>query len=253
MLDAEFPKRNIREFYHYYFFEENLKKAVESGDVELSVKVYNDFMNKNLLYPLASNEITSTRYHIICLIANLASIVINKGFSPYSVKAKSEAMIGLLDKQKSVKNIIHIGHLAVKGFATQVSTLFNVSKDSDIRTAINYIHDHLGEKLDLSMIAKSVYMSESYFCNKFKDSTGYTFSNYVNNARIEKSKILLAHTNKKISEISFALGFSNQSYYSTIFKKLTGQTPNEFRTENKGSYMSGVEFLYKDTYGKNDN
>ena len=63
----------------------------------------------------------------------------------------------------------------------------------------------------------------------FKKETGQTFINYLNNYKIEKSKNLLENTNMTLLDISLEVGFNNQSYYSTIFKKYTNMTPQEYR------------------------
>ena len=63
----------------------------------------------------------------------------------------------------------------------------------------------------------------------FKKETGQTFINYLNNYKKEKSKNLLENTNMTLLDISLEVGFNNQSYYSTIFKKYTNMTPLEYR------------------------
>ena len=63
----------------------------------------------------------------------------------------------------------------------------------------------------------------------FKKETGQTFINYLNNYKIERSKDLLKNTNMTLLDISLEVGFNNQSYYSTIFKKYTNMTPHEYR------------------------
>ena len=63
----------------------------------------------------------------------------------------------------------------------------------------------------------------------FNKETGQTFINYLNNYKIERSKDLLKNTNMTLLDISLEVGFNNQSYYSTIFKKYTNMTPQEYR------------------------
>jgi YesN/AraC family two-component response regulator len=61
---------------------------------------------------------------------------------------------------------------------------------------------------------------------------GTTFVEYINIIRIKEAKILLKETDSKIIEIAYKVGFNNVTYFNLIFKKITGQTPFEFR---KGS------------------
>jgi YesN/AraC family two-component response regulator len=55
------------------------------------------------------------------------------------------------------------------------------------------------------------------------------FADYVNHARIKESQYLLQTTNHSILDISISVGFNNQNYFTTIFKKLTGITPKQYR------------------------
>ena len=58
-----------------------------------------------------------------------------------------------------------------------------------------------------------------------------SLKDYVNRLRVEKAKKLLKETDLKISEISRKLGYSQMSYFGSIFRKLEGCTPKEFRAE----------------------
>lgn len=72
-------------------------------------------------------------------------------------------------------------------------------------------------------------MSESYFSHVFKKEAGQSFTNYVNFARINKAKDLLKNSDLKINEIAAMVGLENANYFSTLFKKLTGKSPNQYR------------------------
>jgi len=72
-------------------------------------------------------------------------------------------------------------------------------------------------------------MSVPYICRHFKDQTGKTISTYIQEVKVEESKRLLLHSNKSIFDISTQLAFSSPKYFSMIFKKIVGLTPDEFR------------------------
>lgn len=98
-----------------------------------------------------------------------------------------------------------------------------------INRAIEYIHENYANNISIEDIADMLNINKCYFCSTFKKETGFTFINYLNNYKIEKSKELLKDPNLSLLDISVAVGFNNQSYYSTVFKKISGQTPLEFR------------------------
>ncbi|WP_394803527.1 helix-turn-helix domain-containing protein [Niabella hibiscisoli] len=75
-------------------------------------------------------------------------------------------------------------------------------------------------------------LSVPSFCNFFKKTTQITFSDFVNQYRIQKSCMLL-HQDKSISEVCFECGFNNVTYFNRLFKQVMNETPSGFKKENK--------------------
>lgn len=100
---------------------------------------------------------------------------------------------------------------------------------SEIAAVRQFVRQNLEKDLSVHTAAKIANMSESYFAHQFKDETGMSFVNYVNHQRIERAEALLRQTDKKISEIAMCVGIDNPNYFSILFKKLTGRSPNECR------------------------
>ena len=78
-------------------------------------------------------------------------------------------------------------------------------------------------------------MGRTSLYNKLKQTTGMGTSEYINLRRIKKAEDLLLNTNLSVSEISDRLGFTYQRYFSTIFKKVKGVSPSQFRNSNGGN------------------
>lgn len=98
-----------------------------------------------------------------------------------------------------------------------------------VRRAINYMKSHYDKSLTLDKVVEYLKLNKSYFCDLFKKETGKTFSQFLNELRIEKSKDLLINTNLSILEIALSVGYNNQNYYNMTFKKITGTTPLKYR------------------------
>jgi len=92
-----------------------------------------------------------------------------------------------------------------------------------------YIHSNLDKELTVASVAKVANMSESYFSHVFKKEMGQSFTNYVNSVRINQAKEFLLKSDLKINEIAAEVGLENANYFSTLFKKYTGKSPNQFR------------------------
>ncbi len=100
-----------------------------------------------------------------------------------------------------------------------------------IQLVLNYIKNHYHEKITLSDAAKAVYVNPSYLSRIFNKEVQTSFTAYLNQYRIEKSKELLANQNINIVDVCLLVGFENQSYYNKVFKKIEGGTPSQYRRE----------------------
>lgn len=103
------------------------------------------------------------------------------------------------------------------------------SIQNPMQEMFDYIEQHLGEKLALSELADMSCMSIPSFCKKFKERTGKTVTQYLNDKRIESAKVLLREQKYSLEEIAEMTGFSNSNYLLRVFKKTTGCTIGEYR------------------------
>jgi AraC family transcriptional regulator, melibiose operon regulatory protein len=106
----------------------------------------------------------------------------------------------------------------------------NQSKDMDsLKDMIGYINNHYAEKISINEIAYAGMMCRSKCFNLFKATLRQTPLEYLQNYRIQKSLQLLADENLSITDITIACGFNGASYYTEVFKKITGTTPRDYR------------------------
>jgi AraC-like DNA-binding protein len=121
-------------------------------------------------------------------------------------------------------------------FAQHISMVSNqilVQRDNAEPPAVvrarQFIQENQAENLSLGQVAKAVNMSTFYFCKTFKKATGLNFTSYVSRVRIEKARNLLLNRNLRISEIAYEIGFQSLTHFNRVFKKITGQSPTEYR------------------------
>jgi AraC-like DNA-binding protein/ligand-binding sensor protein len=124
-------------------------------------------------------------------------------------------------------------HLALVG--NQLLVQQNNSEPPAVVAAKRFIRDHQSEDLTLGEVSKSVNTSSYYFCKMFKRATGLHFTQYLARVRIEKAKNLLLNPNLRISEIAFEIGFQSLTHFNRVFKRLTGQSPTEYRNQLPGA------------------
>lgn len=107
---------------------------------------------------------------------------------------------------------------------------YRSSKENPIITkAKEFIEQNLSGEISLDQTADVVGVNPYYLSKLFKDETGSNFIDFVNESRLEKAKELLKKGELSIKEISFDCGYSDQNYFSKIFRRKFGITPTEYR------------------------
>ncbi len=98
----------------------------------------------------------------------------------------------------------------------------------NVEKSILYMEQNYTQPITLEDVAKANGMSKYHFSRVFKSETSLTFSEYLNKRRIEAAKALMSEQRMNVSEASFAVGFNDVSYFSRIFRKLTGMAPSSY-------------------------
>ena len=103
---------------------------------------------------------------------------------------------------------------------------------SRLRRVTDYIREHLDQHLTLAQLGAVVYMSPYHFARLFQHSTGLPPHRFVVRARIDHAAILLAAPELSIAQISRVVGFRTPSHFATVFHRLMGVTPSEYRARH---------------------
>lgn len=98
-----------------------------------------------------------------------------------------------------------------------------------MRQTVAYIRANLKDDLSVPLLCGKTHLSESAFSRLFKRETGVSVVKYINTERVRRACDLLGGTEKQIQEIAWDVGIDNPNYFSIMFKKETGFSPNEYR------------------------
>ena len=135
-----------------------------------------------------------------------------------------------MEKQESTETILGYA----KGILSSAARYLRTDNDKghrSIRDLLEYIDLHYQEDIGLNELAARARMNTAYLSVLFKAEVGVSFVKYLTDLRLKKAKILLKE-GYKVKEVSDLVGYSNYRYFCDIFKKHTGQTPQEYKDHN---------------------
>lgn len=225
-------------------------KCISAGDIEKVKRNFTDLKKDYLAGKgvLSDDPIRNVRYHFIIAVAMIARTCVADGMGRNRAYTLSDIYIQRVDKCNSHEEILDLWGEMQLDFAERMREIKKENVVSlHIRKCIDYIYDHLDERLTEEILASYLHIDKSYLSKLFLKEMGIHFKKFINNARVEAAKNMLIYSDYSYLEISLSLGFSSQSAFISIFRKVTGTTPGKFRTAYKGS-------LHIDKPGiKNDN
>jgi ligand-binding sensor protein/AraC-like DNA-binding protein len=107
------------------------------------------------------------------------------------------------------------------------------ANEAVVKKAVTYVQQHYASP-DLSVVevAKAAYISPNYLSRVFKRQVGCSILEYIRNARLEQAKLLLKHSDKNASQVAKNVGYHDRTYFSKVFKQVTGVSPNEYRRKH---------------------
>ena len=118
--------------------------------------------------------------------------------------------------------------------------MYRVSSPA-VSQAVAYCNEHYARKVTLDELAAHVRLNKTYFSQLFHKEMGVSFGDYLESVRIKRAQQLLRENRASIAEISEQVGFSNQNYFTKVFKRATGTTPSQYRAACFSQLLKGEE------------
>jgi len=192
----------------------------KSEEAQSSEKIFNS---------LATVKASSPTLWIQDYIKNLKDAVELCGADFSSIAAFSEKLFPLIRYCATYTRIrriaIKLGELACQTIYSRIERCYS----KNIRDALQLIDQQYRNNINLEELARELSLTSSYLSKLFKREVGVNFKDYLLEKQMFEAKRLLMETNDKVYEIAQAVGFSDQHYFSDVFKRLTTFTPLEYR------------------------
>ena len=181
------------------------------------------------IYFTSGNNFEIIRTRTIELLALLSRAIAENGGGQAEVYQMTEEALHSIVAAKDLTELSYILLEILDMFIERAFCEQKVPDSPSLQKAVSYVNEHYFEPITLEDIAGYVGLNPTYFSAMFKKQMQVSFSEYLTQRRITQAKVLLKNSNMPIVEVSIAVGFENQSYFSKVFKKHLGMTPKQFR------------------------
>jgi len=115
--------------------------------------------------------------------------------------------------------------------ARPIASASVLKEQQRLQKVYHFIEANYQNEVDVNTVAKLCNLTTAAFCRYFKKSTHFTFTDFLNQFRINQSKKILLQ-NKNVTEACYESGFANISYFNKTFKKVTGENPSSFKNKH---------------------
>ena len=147
-------------------------------------------------------------------------------------KLLAEMIYEHTQKKESWQTLLYAKFLQLCTILSRLYQDYGEDHRSDVvklATAVAYIEKNYCNAISLADLAHMTGYSERQFHRLFQSAFSMAPSMYITNLRLQRAQLLLKNSGQPIGEISWSCGYSDQNYFSRIFKKYTGLTPTEYK------------------------
>ena len=237
LSEIKFTNRENLIIHPTYDAEIAFYKDIQNGNL-VRANRYAKHVDFSIRGKLSDNPIRNLRYHFITALVMISRFCIEGGMPEQDAYYLSHVYFNKLDIAETTDALYEIQREFKIDFATRMQ---NIKKRKPYSKhticAIDYVYEHLHEKISLEAMADTIGIDPSNLSRLFSKETGITLFQYINRQKIEAAKDLLVFSDYRISEISNLLSFASTSYFGKLFKAETLLTPSEYRKENYRHYF----------------
>ncbi|MDF2724903.1 MAG: two component transcriptional regulator, AraC family protein [Paenibacillus sp.] len=202
-----------------------LKSALETGNEEGAMEVYDRFLERGL-YPVTGlAAIQETVLHLCSVFVRMIHL---RGWSLRAVVGDDYQVFLHPDTLQTKEQVAKLFRRTISNMIRYANETALTETQQLIEDILLYIEEEIKEDLNLKMVADKYYMNPSYLSRIFKQTTGEAFSTYLLKRKMEHARRML-HDGFKVYDVANLLGYADVSYFIRLFQKFWGVTPGKFK------------------------
>jgi len=211
--------------------EKELVTYITMGNITQAKRVLNEIFGH--IFFSSGKNFNIIKARVLELVVVLSRAAVEGGGDMKEIFGMNYVFFNDINQLNTVEELTEWLTKIMTRFTDCVFDLTDIKHVDVLYRSLNYINNNYMKKITLEEVASYSYLSPTYFSRIFKEEMKCTFNAYVNKVRIEMSKKLLSDDQLSLAEISELVGYEDQSYFSKVFKKMTGVSPGKYR-ESKG-------------------
>lgn len=216
-----------------YADENELMKAVSTGQSHKAMVLYNSFLSRQLEQRIA-DPLRNVKNYMIIVNTLLRKAAEQASVHPLHIDSISSQYARKIEQCVSPNAVVSLGKDMVHNYCLLVQNYSLKSYSLLIQKVLTQIDTDLTADLSLNAQASLLNVNSSYLSTLFKKETGTTLTEYVNKKRIRHAVFLLNTTTMQIQMVAQHCGIPDVNYFTKTFKKYIGKTPKEYRDFIKG-------------------
>lgn len=218
-----------KEHYDYILAaEEQLCELIKKHDKIGSQDLLNRLLGHIFFYH--AGNISDIKARTLELIVIISRAIISSGADVGDIFRYNTEYIQEIDRCSSVDELNRWLSEVICQFIAVSFDYVDIKHSDIVYKTMDYIRNNCLRRITLEEVANEVFLSKSYLSSIFKQETGISITDFINQTRIAHSKKLLSGTSKSLIEIANECAFGDQSYFSRVFKRYEGISPKQFRS-----------------------
>ena len=222
--------------------EKELLHLIQIGDSSNARRILNEVLG--VIFFSSGGNFDVVKARVLELLVLLSRAAVEGGGDAEQIFGMNFNYLKEINNYKSVEGLAGWLAKVIVRFSDLVFDLRDVKHADAIFQAIQYINKNYSEKVSLDEVAGAVYLSPAYFSKIFKEEMKCNFNSYLNQVRIDKSKNLLLNSKFSLVEIAGMVGYEDQSYFTKVFKRISGLSPGKYR-EKRGKISRDTEEIHE--------
>ncbi len=211
-----------------FFYEKQtqLLAKVRTGDMGQSKALLNELIGHVLFFE--GGKLDAVRIRAIELTTLLSRVAMDSGARADSVYELNSKFLQMMLREQNMEELCYLLQEVVESFM-DAAFAQKAPGNLYIRQALRFMADNYAQKLTLGAVSAHVGLSPNHFSTLFHKTMGISFQEHLSRLRVEESKRLLLNSQYSLNDIAIAMGFTDQSHYCKVFKRITGISPGKYR------------------------